>query len=644
MACRFSKDGKYFGQLSNDSKLKIWHTASNKFVQEFTPDVHLTAPCTCLHFIQSPIGTSKPGSPRKKIKRRNSIEEDTYTIALGTTSGTILLYSIDNAELLDTISSDTNYNITCITHQDGDILYSGAEQYILQWNLSEKVMKQRWKSGNEGITAILKVPGLDRLLTAARLIKLWDTQTKQLLKSFTGHKSEITSMDYISPQEGQSYIISGSKSDRTLSCWNLCEETKNKNAVATFLLEDSLRSVNIMLTDEGLTYVTATVINGGMHIFEYILNGKCTKPLKPKTTIKIASTSADKDGQVKPIPIVSGFILEKSITISYGTSIFLTFECIALDLSEKTQCLIRSNLTSIESKRKDKKSKKTSQVVETIIDNVTYLTPHTSISKAAKRQKDGGTEIAMEKRLENLTVAASAFNTSTTSTISGTPQTNNVAQLLVQGLHSEDKEILRTVLCGQQHKDQVIINTVRRLKMPVIQLLVAELVKMLQNRSNSSQTGAVWLKHILHCHSGLLLANPELVDLLSPALNAIESRLKLALPFQRLQGRLDLIMSQIDKQGGGGGSIEGGENEQEALVVYDDKALSDDDLAAMDVTGAGSDSDMEEWNEDDDNSNSDEDDDSDKDDDNMRATGVTENGRNDSESEVEIIEDEDMSS
>lgn len=55
MALQFSKDGKYFAYISTDGKLKIWDTISNNFEQEFTPDYHLTSPCTCLQFVPSDI-------------------------------------------------------------------------------------------------------------------------------------------------------------------------------------------------------------------------------------------------------------------------------------------------------------------------------------------------------------------------------------------------------------------------------------------------------------------------------------------------------------------------------------------------------------------------------------------------------------
>lgn len=51
MASQFSRDGKYYAQLTSDGKLKVWDTTSGTFEQEFLPNFHLASPCTCLHFI-----------------------------------------------------------------------------------------------------------------------------------------------------------------------------------------------------------------------------------------------------------------------------------------------------------------------------------------------------------------------------------------------------------------------------------------------------------------------------------------------------------------------------------------------------------------------------------------------------------------
>lgn len=58
----FNSDGKYYAYLSSDGKLKLWNTLSNVLEQEFTPDYHLVAPFSCLHFYHSPQSFSKVGT------------------------------------------------------------------------------------------------------------------------------------------------------------------------------------------------------------------------------------------------------------------------------------------------------------------------------------------------------------------------------------------------------------------------------------------------------------------------------------------------------------------------------------------------------------------------------------------------------
>lgn len=70
----------------------------------------------------------------------------------------------------------------------------------------------KWKSGNEKVTAILAIPDSNRILTASKSIKLWDVDTKEVIKIFTGHSFEVSVLNFIIPREnGSSYFISASK-------------------------------------------------------------------------------------------------------------------------------------------------------------------------------------------------------------------------------------------------------------------------------------------------------------------------------------------------------------------------------------------------------------------------------------------------
>ncbi|KAJ8926553.1 hypothetical protein NQ314_021069 [Rhamnusium bicolor] len=543
MASQFNEDGKYFAHFSTDGKLKIWNTVSNSFEQEFTPDFHLTAPCTCLHFIKSDNFTNKGGSPKKK-KRRESELNFSPNIALGTTSGILLVYSISKADLDYTVNSETSQSVNCLSSVDSSIVYSGADQDIFVWNLHKRKLLN------------------NQILTASKNIKLWDVDTKEVLRIFTGHSSDVIFLHYVNSRDrGDSYFISGSKGDRLLSCWNLSNTTSNKNAVANFLMEDIVQNVSVNISRDGSTNVAATVRSGVVHVYRHTLNGKCSKPFKPKTTIQVVSDTGQSMELVTPIRIIDAIYKDdETICIGHGTEIILTFENILITSFKKVQCLVRKDPRSIQTSKKDQASKTLSPVVN---NDVHYLTSQTSTTTATKRKIDGQMEVPMEKRLENLTLNKLDGS-------SKVPKVDNVAQLLVQGLHSKDKNILRTVLCKRE--ENIIKNTVKRLPITMLIPLIQELSNFIQGKTLSSRIGSLWLKHILQIHAGILMSNPELPDLLGPVLGSIESRLSLLTPLNRLKGRLDFLVSQVSCSS----TQEYSENE-EPLLIFNDKDSSDSD-------------------------------------------------------------------
>lgn len=47
----FSQDGQYYAFCGNDGKLKIWETASGRLKHEYTPNRHLSSPCSVIGWI-----------------------------------------------------------------------------------------------------------------------------------------------------------------------------------------------------------------------------------------------------------------------------------------------------------------------------------------------------------------------------------------------------------------------------------------------------------------------------------------------------------------------------------------------------------------------------------------------------------------
>ena len=47
----FSQDGQYYAFCGNDGKLKIWETVSGRLKHEYTPNRHLSSPCSVIGWI-----------------------------------------------------------------------------------------------------------------------------------------------------------------------------------------------------------------------------------------------------------------------------------------------------------------------------------------------------------------------------------------------------------------------------------------------------------------------------------------------------------------------------------------------------------------------------------------------------------------
>lgn len=199
---------------------------------------------------------------------------------------------------------------------------------------------------------------------------------------------------------------------------------------------------------------------------------KCTKPIKPKVTLQVASDTGQTKDVVTPIPIIAAlFHNDTSIMLAHGHNLILTFENVVPNPYEKMQCLIRKDPRQAQTSKDNDVTLKTKQLVAD--KHVEYLTPHTSNNFKTKRKGDDvTTEVPMEQRLENLTL--NKLNT-------GVPKQDNLAQLLVQGLHSKDKKMLQSVLCKRD--ETIVRNTVKRLPMVVVVPLLTELTNLVQGRT-----------------------------------------------------------------------------------------------------------------------------------------------------------------
>ncbi|CAH1793044.1 unnamed protein product [Owenia fusiformis] len=660
----FSPNGEYFAYASPDGTLKLWDTETGTLKQEFTPSSHLSATCSCLKW--GSIRSRK--KPKKKRKSLPGAVEKTGTevldlLALGTSSGTILLYSVVHGDLHTQLEGGHSDTVTDMCwHPEKNILYScSKDQHIVEWDLIEGKIKKKWQGDKRDIHSICLCPGQRCLLTAGHNIKLWDLETYELLKTYTGHATDVTSLVCASSPTSQPvsededpidsvenmYFLSASTDDRIINAWQIRKKPrnrhKNESAVMTFRLPTEPVTMDIAaVTSRDQPLLLGAIVNNGQFvIYEQVLNGVMKKPVKHKTMFQIA-TQKTKSSSSKAIPILSvQFTNDKqnNILIAHGNFVKPTIEKIPFNTKDEDvcTCLIREDpsLSQVSSEESVNKVKQPG-----ISEDMTTLAPGNLLpreptqmeaGKRKKRKKSDPKELTIEDRIQALGLAQSGDKPSG----SDPPTASTLVHLLIQGLQSKDKKILNTVL--QNRNDVIVRNTVKRLPLPAIIPLVNELTRRLHGHATSGHTVLKWLKTVLVSHTSYLMSFPDVVETFSSMYQMMDARVSMFSNISKLQGKLDLMLSQVTSQGGSGEEESGTPTSHQPLLLYQEESSDEEDAMLEDIVVSHSESEdnWEELSDDDRNAMDVENDQGKESEDDSDNEDIVENGNSSSESDME---------
>ncbi|KAG8224287.1 hypothetical protein J437_LFUL005093 [Ladona fulva] len=581
----FSGNGSYFAYCSPDGKLKIWDTATNVLKQEYTPNLHLSEPFSCICWLSLPaVGSKgKSHSPSARKKLRKSDPGESELLALGTKKGNIILYCIASGSAIGQLKDGHTKAINglCYSSKRNSLFSCSSDKNVVEWKVNDRTIKSKWKAGKSALTSILDLQDGESLLVASSSISWWDVDNKEVLKTFTGHATSVDHMVYIpSDMDGKPYFISASSQDRVVNAWILDAESPELNACITFSLADTPEkmTVGIPTADNPNTTLSVVTASGVLQIFQHKLNGVRPKPLKPTLTVDI-------DCNGKPVNIFGVHDNEGTVLIAHGFSFGqLTFEKIPVKADSSHLHLVRHPKKAIRKEESETKVK-----VPEEGDALYLSTTQSGSASVSKRKKHGEDKISeaqlpMEERLNNLALSSTKKQPAGAKT----PSIEHSAHLLLQGLHSKDRDILHNVFLNKDEK--MIRNTVMRLPVTAIIPLVRELSQLIQKKGILAEAGVHWLHVVLLIHGAHLLASG--MEELTPLLGIVESRTLLLPRLLRLRGRLGLLLEREGLRGQGASLAE---PIQEAALVHCDES-SDEDSMVNDIRAYSSESE-DNWEE-----------------------------------------------
>ncbi|XP_038217284.1 WD repeat-containing protein 43 [Zerene cesonia] len=590
----FSDDGKYYSLISNDGRLKIWDTETNVLKQEYTPEFHLSAPPTCLQWVDISLNSS----PQKKSSNN---KQGTQCIALGTTHGKILLYSVAQAKVETVIEKGTKKIESLDWLRNHGLFSISVDQVVTEWDIRRSSVKHTYNLLSVDAKKVSKKPSVIKIVPhnqgpdvnymviASVKMKLWKFEKNKCsilttLGSMTSDKNILR----IASLGSSTWLLEGSRDERILGFWDITIKGEQQNGETdtpkkkkckmpstiplptyNFVLEDAPKFVDINMSSEGdgkkLAIVAATR-SGVVHYYGHMLNGTTIKPIKPSVTIQISTADAH------PLPLACCRLPDNGdVLLGYMNGPAMLFERVTPDASSKTQVLIRGEAEA-------KKLSKSSEAIKerpAKSSDVKYVEPLGGVSR--KRPEAGATvEVTMEARLQNLALDLNSR--------SKAPVSHNLTKLLIQALHSDDKGLILTVL----QKDDIAVasRTVSSLPAEYVPVLLEKLVDMATKKTSQCSAVCTWVSALLKSHSALLLAsmNAKTADQVTQLLAIFTHRRSNLCQLLNLKGRLELTIAQRKTNANES-------TEQEAVLNYKDGSSDEE----MEVDQSQSSGDEAEW-------------------------------------------------
>jgi len=540
---KYSADATRLAYVTQDGRLVIWNNAS-EIHQQYSPSSHLSTQITCLAW--SPASASNTDKKNKKNENKGA-SSSSDLIALGTSAGSLLVYSVKQGDIVTTFDV-SNHKVMCLTWSNsGRSVVCATErgEITICCVLSLQVLS-RFKPGKTAINALALTNDDKKIVAASQKLNVYDVHTQSLVQTFAGHSNLVNSLCCVQNQENEAFVLSAAAEDRNVSVWKLGGETATpKKADPVFMtlsVNDEIKDVSCINIEGGDVLACASTESGKAAIFRTSLE----KPRKkPKKSFSLIHIMYEEEEKIKDIPVLATQFVNRDtlyINISYGSEIKLKLEELKISELRESHILARE-MPSLKLKPDTQKSfSKDVRMKDS--EDVKYLMARSTVDSNHVAQKGQKRSIGNDKKAPPTPASEISLVERLATAQLGAPRTNSYAKLLLQGLQSKNIAIIKSVTHNTDM--QVIDATCRHLPVESIVPFLGHLHEFILWKIHEI-SHVIWAQAVIRHHIGYLVSSPKVhSELLLPLSDLISARTSNFLPILKLKGKIEMIQRQMD--------------------------------------------------------------------------------------------------
>ena len=583
----FDAEGDALAVLSADGRLKLWDAATGKQRQQYTEPDHLVQSYTSLAW--APAGKRHGKKRAKKAKA-----SPPSLIALGTDDGVAVLWDLVRAEVVQRFGAEDATGHTgrvndVLFSPDGATLYTCAEdKRVMTWDVGTGTATGKpLKAGKSAAHRMAVTTDGDVLAVAGLQIKLWDTSSRKSSRRLSGHALPVTCIAF-SP-DGQ-LLVSGC-GDRFLSIWDASPESESTAALLALSMEGTPLSACIAEPGGGAQELLCMDDTGAATVWR--IEGEVGEGTPPKCTVRV--DSAADDGADSDALFAAGFAGSGQIALAHGSEMkpmirrttYVSAEGTLADVSVPAVGAA-GVLISDDAAASAKRARTDSGQVTVLGAADMPTSARVSVGGASAEAGAESEELSLGERVDRMALDRDEEDGEEDGAAprrrkggAAAPTAGSLASLLVQALQSDDSALLGE--CLGVTDPRTIAATVGRLPSSCVHPLLITLVEKFQSRPHKSHMLVAWIREILLAHASYLITVPNLLDSLAGLYQTVDSRLASFKRLNKLSGRLELLLAQVEKQ-----SVGAADEAQQQVAVYHEEDDEDEyTLDAMsDVTSA----------------------------------------------------------